>query len=147
MTVNTANLAHYPVFDADGNTTMLHATLLGFGSSQRTYHNHELPRPTELKGVNGESWKCSACRWFEVRIFYIPDDETYLLYTIGQSTIEGEKPRPRMQYTQSAYELIEMLTDKRGNSPRLPDASARCLAQAADVDDRINEAYVNRAVI
>ena len=43
-------------------------------------------------------------------------------------------------------EVVEILTVKGQTDPFIPAPSARALAQAADKDDDIQEAYVNRAV-
>lgn len=129
----------------DGSTREVVGQLLGFGTSQREYHNHPVPRDLERYPV---TWKCSACRWFEVTLLWVPTDRVYAVYTVGHSALEDEQPRARIQFTESAFEIIEMLTDRRDSAtPRLPIAAARCLAQAANVDDAITEAYVNRAVV
>jgi hypothetical protein len=142
------------LLDADGSEREVVGQLLGFSSSQRPYHNH--PDPRDMRQYP-EEWKCSACRWFEVTIIYVPADETYAVYTVGRSALNGEQPRPRIQFTQSPHEIIEMLTDRRrrhatdaeagSSQPRLPVAAAHCLAQAAAVDPDIEDAYVNRAVV
>lgn len=128
----------------NGSETTVTGELLGFGSSQREYHNHPEPRDRE---THPSSWKCSACRWFEVSIIYVPAEHTYAVHTVGRSAIPSELPRARTQFTESAYEIIEMLTDRRHSQPRLPVAAARCVAQAASVDSKIADAYVNRAVV
>lgn len=146
MTNGTIEIDDHVVLRDDGTPVTLRGRLLGYGSSRRDYHNHEMPRPAALLTNDGRPWKCSGCRWFEVRIYHL-DDGSYALHTVGMSSLDGEKPLPRLQFTESAYEVIEMLTDKRGPVARIPEASARCLAQAANVDDKMNEAYINRAVV
>lgn len=143
--VTTPTVARHQLLrpDADGYDE-IDGRLLGFATSRRDYHNHPVPRDFE---THGENWKCSACRWFEVTIIYVPQDETYALYTVGHSSLPGEGPRPRVQFTESPHELIELLTDRRGSRPRLPVAAARCLAQAASNDENVSDAYVNRAVV
>jgi hypothetical protein len=131
------------VLTPNGEEEELHGRLLGFGTSQRTYHNHPVPRDLEL---HADDWKCSACRWFEVSVIAL-DDGAYAVYTVGRSELPYEEPRARLQFTESPFEIIEMLTDRRGPRPRLPVAAARCLAQAASHDDRVADAYVNRAVV
>jgi hypothetical protein len=132
----------YRVLTPDGEEE-LHGRLLGFGTSLREYHNHPVPRDF---AIHGDEWKCSACRWFEISIISL-DDGTYAVYTVGRSELPREQPRARLQFTESPFEIIEMLTDRRGRVPRLPVAAAKCLAQAAATDDGIENAYVNRAVV
>jgi hypothetical protein len=49
--------------------------------------------------------------------------------------------------TSSAVALVDLLTVRGKQSPYLPLPSARALAQAADIDDDIFDAFNNRAVI
>lgn len=140
----------HEILQPDGSPMVLRGQLLGFATSHRDYHNHSIPEdsskgPRDLEKFPSD-WKCSGCRWFEVSIIWDVEDKTYAVYTVGKSAIPGEEARPVVRFTQSPLEILEILTDKRGNTPRLPDASARCIAQAADADQRIRDAYVNRAV-
>src|SRR5512144_1719957 len=107
--VTTPRATRHRILRADsdvGEYDEIEGRLLGFATSRRDYHNHDLPRDFQK---HGEGWKCSACRWFEVSIIYVPHDETYALYTVGRSELPGEDPRPRVQFTESPHELIEML--------------------------------------
>jgi hypothetical protein len=135
-------ITKHRLIHSDGTSHEITAALLGFGTSEREYHNHPEPRNFD---EFPETWKCSRCRWFEVSIFYIPEDDLYAVYTIGKSSLLGEEPRSKIQYTESAFEVIEILTDRRSPHPRLPIAAARCIAQAASVDDDMTDAYINRA--
>jgi hypothetical protein len=124
----------------EGETFSFHGVALGAGTSQRDSHNHpgDYPNPGQ---------KCSACRWYEVTI-YISDDEKFIVHTTGDSKVPGEKRFSRIIETDSAFEVVEILVvRKRDNDPYLPAQAARALAQAAEIDDRIREAYINRAVV
>jgi hypothetical protein len=116
--------------------------LLGFSTSQREQHNHPSPVDVDTR------WKCSACRWVEIRLLK-DDDDSYVVSTLGRTIVQGETDRSRVVFTDSPFEVIERLTDRRPNQrqPRLPLAAALALSQAAAIDDGIRDAYVNRAVI
>lgn len=106
--------------------------------------------------------KCSACRWLEVTIYrrrsHAPADGRprptfdYVIYTVGNSNVPGEVDFIRLHQTASAFEVVELLTVRRTNRHTqraeafLPPQHAQALAQAASVDEDIQEAYVNRAV-
>lgn len=147
-------VAVHKLLQPDGSEREIAGKLLGHGTSRREYHNH--PEPRNLV-THPETWKCSACRWFEVNIIYVPEDDLYAVYTIGKSELPHERARARIQFTESAFEIIEILTDRRktrqpdgtyvDREPRLPIAAARCIAQAANIDPDITAAYVNRAVV
>lgn len=116
-----------------------------------------------------EPGSCSRCRWFEARILrveaelvptgelvagepvYAPEEPTarYLVLTYGRSRVPGETDKRRAAWTNSGFEVVEFLVQRdrgRSRAPFLPAASARVLAQAAEWDDDIREAFVNRAV-
>lgn len=146
--------------------------LLGYASSYRDDHNHQ----AEF-AVLGT--RCSACRWFEVRIFtveaeYPCDDDWectcgaedsakiephtddcgwepprahYLVLTYGRTNVPGELNKRRAEWTDSAFDVLAALVQRRSNEIFLPATSDRALAKAAAWDDGIKEAYVNRAVV
>lgn len=115
--------------------------LLGHGSSRADTHTHHPQRSAEKRE------RCSACRWFSADI-YVTDQGRYVVHTIGDSSVYGEKRFSRVSETSSALEIVELLTVRRPNEkPFMTSQSARALAQAASVDDDIYEAYVNRAVV
>ncbi len=109
---------------------------------------------------HGTSWRDGRPRWFEVDI-YKATTGTYIVHTQGRSEVAGEKTLARILRTQSAFEIIEMLTvtkcdvcashtcQSREHTKRLylPRQSSHALAQAAQWDDDIRDAYVNRAVL
>jgi hypothetical protein len=123
-----------------------HGSLLGEASSQGDTHNHPdtdyVQRGTDAAG---RKLKCAACRWHEIDV-YRTDDGRYVLHTIGETIIPGEKVFEKVYFTPSAYELIELAT-VRANPPYLPRTSAQALAQAAALDAGIRDAYLNRAVV
>jgi len=109
---------------------------------------------------SGTSWRDGKPRWFEVDIYLA--GETYIIHTQGRSEVAGETTLSRILRTKSPFEVVEMLTVKkcntcgqhscqdRNHSDRrlyLPRQSAHALAQAAQWDDGIRDAYVNRAVV
>lgn len=163
---------HYNLLGRDDQQIAIRGALIGFGSSEREEHGHS---------TNG-SWpyvqagqRCSACRWFEIRIFVVENEITgecncgadldftngqhepncglepprarYLVLTYGRTIVQGESNKRRASWTDSPYEVIELLTQRNGNSAFLPSTSARALAQAAHYDSGIHEAYINRAVV
>lgn len=113
----------------------------------------ETPRRYALPGQ-----RCSACRWFEVRIFEVDQESTsdnapwedararYLLLTYGLSDVPGEVAKRRTTWTNSPFTVLESLTQRRGSEAFLPATSARVLAEAAAVNSDIQGAYLNRAV-
>lgn len=132
--------------------------LLGSSTSQTYDHTGHADRFAR----RGE--KCSACRWFEVAIYrrYWIDAEDraagidythdgphdYVVHTVGGSSVAGEKRFSRVQGTTSPYDVIELLTVRPvDRDPFIASQSARALAQAADVDRGIRDAYINRAVV
>lgn len=104
--------------------------------------------------------RCSACRWFEVRIFRVNYERVgteelggwdepsgkYLVVTYGLTSVPGEVAKRRILFTNSPFSVLEMLTQRRNNVAFLPATSARVLSEAAALDDGLADAYVNRAV-
>ena len=152
----------------DDEMLRIQGRLLGFASSEADQHQHHDP-----EGFARPGERCSACRWFEVRIFEAQTEQSpgcscgsdgqphepgcgwepararFLVLTYGLSEVPGEVDKRRASWTSSAYEIIEFLT-QRGRSDRqafLPAASARALAQAANWSDEVQQAYIDRAVV
>jgi hypothetical protein len=113
----------YELTDRDGDVVVFLGRHLGEGSSF-------------LEGKE---------RWFEVDL-YKTHDATFIVHTRGLSTVPGERTRIRIVETTSAFEVVELLTVNHGGKIYLPRQSARALSQAAQWDDDIRDAYVNRAV-
>ena len=124
--------------------------LLGSATSQRVDHSHNVAGLiTEPRGVA----RCAACRWSEIYIFRVeagdgPPNSQYLVYTLGPSIVAGEKTFANARFASSGHEVMELCTVRKGDraTPFLPASHARALAMASDVDGRIENAYVNRAV-
>lgn len=171
----------YVITVRDGAELEFSGRLIGYATSARDDHTHQTHDP-----VTGESRfvrdgdRCSACRWFEVRIFTVlclyvthctcgagddaPDEQhsvgtdgrppcgevtpdgRYLVVTYGMTVVPGERPKRRSVWTNSAFEIIEILTQRNAGKSFLPATSGRVIAQAAASDDDIRDAYVNRAV-
>ena len=124
--------------------------LLGAATGQRPQHSHNAAGLiTEPRGVA----RCAACRWSEIYIFKVragdgPPTSQYCVYTLGPSVVPGEKTFANVRWATSGHEVVELCTVRKGDraTPFLPAAHSRALAMAADLDGRIENAYVNRAV-
>lgn len=112
---------------ATGSASLsVHARFLGYSTSHRADHN---PRhagqpyaPTRRRGERGQM-RCSACRWFESRIFREVDGQRrYLIHLAGMSVVPGEATRASHEWVRSGYEVVEALITRR-REPRQP---ARC---------------------
>jgi len=115
--------------------------LLAEGSSQADTHRDHPDTDTAPKGV-----KCSACRWLEVEIYRRIDEDpqTYIVVTRGPSICEGERDYEKISFTESEYEVVELLTVRKTRGTQstfLPPQHARALAQAASHDDKLREVY------
>lgn len=134
---------------SDSGELRLSGTFIGFGSSHNDAHNHDAgaPKPGDRP--------CSACRWFESRLFRVtdgPDRERlglYVVYNVGQSVVAGEQPRYSYTAARSPYEVIEVLTtvrsrDDGGVRRVLGNPARRMLGQAAFHDNHIRDAYEGR---
>lgn len=118
--------------------------LIGSADSSRTHHNH----PGEFVGedpTTGRRGHCSTCRFTEVRIF--KTDMGYAVATMGHTIVPGEVTFSHLRYMKSPHEVIETLTTRNpGKEPYLSRSAARALAQAANEDQALENAYVDRAV-
>lgn len=140
----------------DGPPFRFVGQLLGNATSHMPEHNHPVPKTgTPANAVA----RCSACRWFEVEIFRLTlsaasetgmnhEAGSYLVHKMGMSSAQGEEQRNTLIFTDSPYEVVEILTVRGGNrEPHLPMPSARVLSAAAVYDAGIKDAYINRAVV
>ena len=128
--------------------------LIGIGTSRRESHSHG---DLFMNGTMDSALtrRCTACRWSEIYVFKVNDRDhnvppgaRYCVYTLGPSIIPGENTRANVRWATSGFEVVELCTVRRGErgAPFLPAAHARALAMAANVDDDVADAYVNRAV-
>lgn len=125
----TRELKRHELLTRDGDVIVVDAVLLG----------------------EGTSWAEGKDRWFEVKILADERDE-YIVHTVGRSNLPGERDLGRVEHVTSPYEVIELLTVRRVAArhrdpdqppprPYVPRASLRALAQAAEFDDGLYDAY------
>jgi hypothetical protein len=133
----------------------LYGKLLGVVSSRRPIHD----KSHEGRAYARRGDQCGACRWFEPRIFREIYDECepvsnpsqshlgrYLIHFAGMSIVPGETNRLRFEWAVSPHEVIELLTTRHDRSVFLTIPAARVLAQAANFDADLKEAYLDRAI-
>lgn len=126
----------------DGKTLAFDGRFLGIGSSHRDTHIGHVDSDHAVSGV-----RCSACRWFESRLFRAGN--RYILHRTGESMVPGEDPFYSYEEAVSAYEVLELLTTRKTNSDGskrsfLAFPAARLLAQAAGNDEGMRTAYEGR---
>jgi len=120
------------------------AKFLGLGSSHRVAHTEHVDFGEPFARA-GE--RCRACRWFETRIYWLPEMRRYLIYNVGQTVVPNESLRYKAELVVSPFEVVEVLTTRRGSGdPFLSPPAAHALAMGANFDEGIREAYVNRAI-
>lgn len=126
--------------DDSRSTVEVRGKFLGMASSRRERHDGHPPGMPKPPGM-----RCSACRWFEPRIFKL-DSGGYLVHFAGRSAVPGEVVRGRYETARTEHEVIEQLTTRRQDGEtKLTPPAARALAMAAGNDEDIEFAYVNRA--
>lgn len=138
----------HQVYDQLGNPIVFTGRLIGSGTTRRDEHSH----PMDRVAAKGE--RCFACRWYEAYIYEVftlpenyPANQRFMVATVGGTAIEGERNYYRAHVTSSGFEVVELLTIRKGNTaPYMSTSAARALSQAAEVDEVIREAYINRAV-
>lgn len=114
----------------------------------KTYTLHDRTGDVIFRGRHlghGTSWQVNKDRWFEVDIYRTRND--YVVYTQGKTRVAGEVTFVRVARTTSAFEILELLTVQHNGKIYLPRQSSRALSQAAQWDDDIRDAYINRAVV
>ena len=130
--------------DLSGRYTKLTGTFLGAGTSYKPDHMYHKGQPYADK-----KQRCSRCRWIEVRLFSETATDRYLLVTRGASAVPGETERVTCTLVHGPFQAVEAATTRReepGGEPFLIRPAAMALAQAAQHDKAVKEAYVNRAV-
>jgi hypothetical protein len=159
---------YLPVDPVDGTRSddpehlVLYGRFLGLGSSRTDAHQPHRERYVP-RGI-----RCNACRWFEARIFRElvlpdgvddltaltgPDDVRlgdYVIHSAGMSIVDDEVPLFRCETTRSPFMVVELMTTRRrtdqGSEVFLAKPAARALAEAAQHDAALRDAYLNRAV-
>lgn len=124
-----------------GRVVAFTGEFIGFGSSKRANHSGHSLGSYAVAGI-----PCSACRWFETRLFAI--DNGYIVYNIGESIVDGEVPFYRAEFVHGPMELIEHLTTVRTNNNTtrrtLNYPTRRALSMASDRDKDVRDALVQR---
>lgn len=114
---------------------------IGAASSREDEHSH----PESRTAVRGE--RCSACRWFEVRI-YVDEgvrekrerrDGGYVLETIGRSIVEGEHDRFRARRFHDPWLVVAKLVKRVDDNTFLPTVAQLALEEAAENDSALDE--------
>lgn len=143
--MQTPTLEEFELPGAQGTTVKFRGELLGESNTRSPNHTGHPNFPYIQPGGD----RCGACRWLEVQIYRtVGEAQKYFVYTVGKTSVPREVDRITPVWTDSAFEIIEVLTvRKSGKEPKLPAASARVLASAAQFDDDIRDAYINRAVV
>ena len=130
----------------EGQSYEFAGVLLAEGSSQSDMHRDHPDTATAPKGV-----KCSACRWLEVELYRRIDEtpHVYVVVTRGPSICAGERDYEKITFTESPYEVVEVLTVRKTRGTQstfLPPQHARAIAQAAAHDEGIRKAYTQAVV-
>lgn len=125
----------------DGVSYEFAGVLLGEQSSEAPEHRDHPDTLTAPKGV-----KCSKCRWLEVELYRRIDEtpNVYVVITRGPSIVEGERDYEKIFFTESAFEVADLLTVRKTRStqaPFMPPQHARVIAQAAAHDAALREVY------
>lgn len=150
-------LNHWTVdTDDHGSHHEFMARLIGFASSEKQQHNHggSGTDGSYSRDARSITDRCGACRWQETRIFLLDEKDhayhggKFAVHTLGVSILDGERVRVRLSFVNTGFEVVELLTVRKGEhaAPYIPGASARALAMAAASDRDLKDAYVNRAV-
>jgi hypothetical protein len=145
-----------PIGREGGVLPLKDATFLGFGSTQRSRHTgHDDSDFAPPRGA-----RCSACRWYETRLFRVHDvpagRDHFVLHHTGASRVPGEVDFHRYEEAWAAHEVVELYTIRpnpddlddhgRQRAPFLSKPGARTLAMAASHDVALDDAYINRNV-
>jgi len=140
--------ADHELLDRDGAVVIIRGVILGRASSRRGPDDH-----THEGDYAPRSWKCSACRWFEVAIYGVSGDPvyadgTYVVHTLGRSIVPGDITFARVAYADTPDEVIKSLVQwsqpRTGRQrPSLPAASADALDDASRADPRLDNAYAS----
>lgn len=136
------------IFSDELPTISFAGVLLAVSTTRRPVHTCD----PEVE-ITPRSVRCSACRWFETRIFRLVDHDAqvlqgmrYALHYVGRSIVPGEVDLPRYELVSGGHGVVEAyIVRKEGQAPFITKPGARVLAQAAQSDPDIEDAYINRA--
>lgn len=130
---------------SEGVPVLIEGTFLGMSSSRRPTHENHEGSPYGTDGTwTTTNQRCSACRWFEPRIFVTTAEPHFFgLYKMGWTIVPEETVRLSYVEAGSAFELIESMAIRRGGNLVLPIPARRVIAQAAGYDPEIRDAYLD----
>lgn len=128
----------------EGEPIRIHGVFLAMSSSRRASHENHDGHPFGIRRTwSSTNERCSACRWFEPRIFLHSEEPHFFgLYKIGMTVVPGETVRRSYVRAGSAFELIESMAVRRNGDLILPTPARRVIAQAAGYDDEIRTAWL-----
>lgn len=127
---------------------------IGYGNSKTFLHtNHPgFAFASEVPGTG--KIKCSACRYNVVTLFRVSRTDPlferarYIAFTEGVSVCPGEVDYYRIVRSTGAVALVDALTVRsRSGDSFLPRPASQALAEAAEDDDAIYDAFNDRAVV
>jgi hypothetical protein len=132
----------WDVTDRDGKHHLLRGLFLGMGSTYRPEHKNHPTTPSAPPRVH-----CSTCRWTELRLFLLADGKIAVV-RCGASNVEGERDLVSVELVETPFELVESLVtkDRRTGQSSLPMPARRALAQAANHDASLRDAYIHSPV-
>lgn len=127
---------------------VFNGALIGVSVTDHTHHICPFPG-----GYAPTSLRCTGCRWFETRLFRLTTEDStalagtrFVLHHVGRSIVPGEVDFARHELARGGHEVIEAYTMRRpGERPFITKPGAKVLAQAASLDEDVEDAYVNRA--
>jgi hypothetical protein len=148
MTNAPPRTENFEVTDHEGRTHTFDGQLIGAASTERREHTSHIGDHAD------RGFRCYACRWAEAYIYVVDAGDPrrsqgrYCVVTVGASEVPNEVNFNRANFTDSALEVIELLTvRKRDRDPYMPGVNARTITQAAENDDDLYDAWVNRATV
>jgi hypothetical protein len=136
----------WTITDQYGESVTVTGELLGLGSTYRPRHQNHGPNEFAPPRTH-----CSTCRWTELLIFGTdPEDGkalgNYLVVKRGASIVPGEKDFIEWEWLVTGHEVMEKLTTRRGSDVFLTPTASRAASQAAEYDQGMRDAWLNRVV-
>lgn len=160
MTIPTTAppITEHELLERDSDETFIvTGKLLGFASSETNQHSGH-SSDFAPRGV-----RCSACRWFEVRIIEVdevidelrnddniirqrktPPQAQFLVHTVGRTEIPHERQYVRVEWCAGGPTILNALTVRKKNDTFMTGSSHKALAMASEYNDDIRDAYENR---